>query len=219
MTYPNSTWIYPGLAQGLRRHLFDSSINDMAALSALLGFQDAYTRGHARRVAAYSRRIARRIGLSAETAETIRIGGLLHDIGKIAFSAELLNNTHEQLSEAMRAEIQRHPEIGGHFLKAINVSQPVIDCVRYHHERLDGSGYPFGLTAEDIPLTVRIVSVADCFDALTTDRSYQKKRITLEALAILESLGDETLPRELVTELIADVRANGLQDDPHLDSE
>jgi putative nucleotidyltransferase with HDIG domain len=219
MTYPNSTWVYPSLAQGLRRHLFDSSINDLAALSALLGFQDAYTHGHARRVAAYARRIARRIGLSAETAETIRIGGLLHDIGKIAFSSELLHNTHEQLSEAMRAEIQRHPEIGGHFLKAINVSQPVIDCVRYHHERLDGSGYPFGLTAEDIPLTVRIVSVADCFDALTTDRSYQKKRTTAEALAILESLGDETLPTELVTELIADVRANGLQDDRRPDSE
>jgi len=211
MTYPKSTWIYPGLNQKIRQSLYDSSICDLAALSVVLGLQDAYTRGHARRVAEYSQRIARRLGLPPESTQTIRIGGLLHDIGKIAFSPALLNNTQEELSEAMRAEIQRHPEIGVHFLKAIHVAQPVIDCVRYHHERLDGSGYPFGLKAGEIPLGARIISVADCFDALTTDRSYQKRRTTAEALAILESLGDEGLPPELVAELIVDVRENGLQ--------
>jgi HD-GYP domain-containing protein (c-di-GMP phosphodiesterase class II) len=87
----------------------------------------------------------------------------------------------------------------------------VIDCVRYHHERLDGSGYPFGLKADEIPLGARIISVADCFDALTTDRSYQKRRTTTEATEILERLGDENLPPELVSKLIIDVRENGLQ--------
>ena len=211
MTYPKSMWIYPGLNKRVRQSLYDSSIYDLAALSVVLGLQDAYTRGHARRVAEYSQRIARRLGLSPESTQTIRIGGLLHDIGKIAFSPALLNNTQEELSEDMRAEIQRHPEIGVHFLKAIHVAQPVIDCVRYHHERLDGSGYPFGLKAGEIPLEARIISVADCFDALTTDRSYQKRRTTAEALVILEGLGDEGLPPELVAELIVDVRENGLQ--------
>jgi putative nucleotidyltransferase with HDIG domain len=211
MTHPTSTWIYPGLNLRARQPIYDSSIGALATLSVVLGFQDSYTRGHARRVAAYSQRIAGRLGLSAESTQTVRIGGLLHDIGKIAFSPGLLTNTQKRLSEAMRAEIQRHPEIGVRFLEAIHVAQPVIECVRYHHERLDGSGYPFGLKAAEIPLGARIVSVADCFDALTTDRSYQKRRTTAEALAILEGLGDEGLLPELVTELIADVRSNGLQ--------
>jgi putative nucleotidyltransferase with HDIG domain len=211
MTHPTSTWIYPGLNLRARQPIYDSSIGALATLSVVLGFQDSYTRGHARRVAAYSQRIAGRLGLSAESTQTVRIGGLLHDIGKIAFSPGLLTNTQKRLSEAMRAEIQRHPEIGVRFLEAIHVAQPVIECVRYHHERLDGSGYPFGLKAAEIPLGARIVSVADCFDALTTDRSYQKRRTTAEALAILEGLGDEGLLPELITELIADVRSNGLQ--------
>jgi len=212
MTSPNPIWIYPGLKKRVRPAVDDSSMCNLVAISVMLAFQDAYTRGHARRVSAYSRRIAHRAGLAAETTETVRIGGLLHDIGKIAFSPELLNNTQEQLSAAMWSEIQRHPEIGGHFLKAMHVAEPVIDCVRYHHERLDGSGYPFGLKAGDIPLAARIISVADCFDALTTDRSYQKRRTTAEALTILERLGDESLPPEFVAGLIADVRENGLQE-------
>jgi len=205
-------WIYPGLNRGIRNSQYDSSICDLAALTVVLGFQDSYTRGHARRVAAYAERIAQRTGLSTEQVETIRIGGLLHDIGKIAFSPDLLSNKRERLSAAMRAEIQRHPEIGVRFLNAIHVAQPVIDCVRYHHERLDGSGYPFGLKADAIPLGARIISVADCFDALTTDRSYQKGRTTAEAVEIIKRLGDKNLPPELVTELICDIRENGLQE-------
>lgn len=211
MIHPNPVWIYSGLKRGIREVLYDSSLCDLAALSVALGFQDSYTRGHARRVAAYARRIAQRIGLNTEIAETIRIGGLLHDIGKIAFSAELLNNTHEKLSEAMRTEIQRHPEIGGRFLKSIKVADPVIDCVRYHHERQDGSGYPFGLKADEIPLGARIISVADCFDALSTDRSYQKGRTVTESIEIIRALGDENLPSEFVAQLIIEVRENGLQ--------
>lgn len=212
MAYMNPMWVYPGLSRSVGPPRHDAGIGDLATLGVVLRFQDAYTRDHARRVAAYSRRIAARLGLSAETTRALGLGGLLHDIGKVAFSPELLNNTRARLSPAMRAEIQRHPEIGGHFLKAIRVAQPVIDCVCYHHERLDGSGYPFGLKADEIPLGARIISVADCFDALTTDRSYQKRRTTTEALAILEGLGGASLPREFVAELILDVRANGLQE-------
>jgi putative nucleotidyltransferase with HDIG domain len=211
MTHRLPIWFYPGLQKGARRARYDSNICNLAALSFVLGFQDSYTQGHARRVAAYAQRICQRIGVPAEDEETIRIGGLLHDIGKIAFSPELLHNTDERLSTAMRAEIHKHPEIGVQFLKSIHVTEPVIDCVRHHHERLDGSGYPLGLRADEIPLGARIISVADCFDALTTDRSYQKSRTLAEALGVLRDLGGATLSSELVTELIGDVRERGLQ--------
>lgn len=211
MTVPHAIWIYPGFIKGIRPIRHDATICDLAALSVALGAQDAYTRGHALRVAAYAERMAQRLGLSSENVETVRLGGLLHDIGKIAFSPSLVNNTRERLSDAMRNEIRRHPEIGGQFLQDIHVTEPVIDCVRYHHERLDGSGYPFGLSADYIPMGARIVSVADCFDALTTDRSYQRGRTTAEALDILKGLGAENLSPELIAELIAEVRENGLQ--------
>jgi len=211
MTHPNTMWFYSGLNRGIRRVLYDTTICDLAALSVVLRFQDPYTRGHARRVGAYAQRIAQRIGLPTENVEMIRIGGLLHDIGKIAFSSQLLNNTQETLSTEMRSEIQKHPEIGARFLKAIQVAHPVLDCVRFHHERLDGSGYPLGLKADEIPVGARIISVADCFDALSTDRSYQKARTTTEAIDIIKNLGGASLPSELVAELIAEVRRNGLQ--------
>jgi putative nucleotidyltransferase with HDIG domain len=211
MTHPHTMWIYSGLNRGIRSVLYDSNFCDLAALSVVLGYQDPYTRGHARRVAAYAQRIAQRIGLPAEKVQMVRIGGLLHDIGKIAFSPELLSNTQETLSTEMRAEIQKHPEIGVRFLKAIQVAHPVLDCVRYHHERLDGSGYPLGLKADEIPLGARIISVADCFDALSTDRSYQKARTTAEAIDIINNLSGASLPSALVAQLIADVRKNGLQ--------
>jgi putative nucleotidyltransferase with HDIG domain len=161
-------------------------------------------------VAAYAARIAQRLGCSTKATETIRIGGLLHDIGKIAFSRNLLQNTRSQLSPDMRTEIRRHPEIGVGFLEAIHMADSVVDCVRYHHERLDGSGYPHGLKAGEIPLGARIISVADCFDALTTDRPYQKGRSPAEALRIMEELGGRDLSPELVKVLIEDVQQNGI---------
>jgi putative nucleotidyltransferase with HDIG domain len=161
-------------------------------------------------VAAYSERIAWSLGLGTEKAETVRLGGLLHDIGKIAFSAKLINNTEGQLSAAMRNEIRRHPEIGVQFLSGLQVADAVIDGVRYHHERLDGSGYPYGLKAGEIPLSAEIISVADCFDALTTDRSYQKGRHPEEALAILEQMAEEVFSPELVRVLVENVRQYGM---------
>jgi len=213
MSSPNGMLVYPSSFEGIQGIPHSAVPCDLAALSIALGLQDAYTQGHARRVAAYAERIALRIGLSAENAETISIGGLLHDIGKIAFSPRLLNNAEEQLSAAMRTEIRRHPEIGVHLLKALHVADAVIDGVRYHHERLDGSGYPYGLKAADIPLSAKIISVADCFDALTTDRSYQKGRRPAQALTMMEQMAGGILSPELVKELVKDIRKNGVR--PH----
>ncbi len=182
------------------------------ALILAIGSQDLYTRGHGFRVAAYAERIARRIGLSAQDTDTVRIGGLLHDIGKLALSPKLMTNTRTDLSAAMRAEIHRHPDIGRAFLEALNVAPPIVDCVHYHHERLDGAGYPVGLDADRIPIGAQIISVADCFDALTTDRPYQRRKRPSQALAILDTLAGSALNTELIRTLNQDMQENGLAD-------
>jgi putative nucleotidyltransferase with HDIG domain len=183
----------------------------LASLTLALRAQDLYTQGHGRRVAEYGEGVARGLGLGDEEIEIIRIGGLLHDIGKIAFSRELQSNRDEELTPAMRAEIRRHPQVGVNFLEAIHVAEPVIECVRFHHERLDGSGYPCGLKADEIPLTASIIGVADCFDALTTDRPYQKGRRPEQALTLMQQWAGRMFPPELVRLLVEDVRSSGVR--------
>lgn len=213
MISPHAILIYPGAINGIQGSREDSSatVCNLTSLTLAMGAQDFYTQGHVRRVAAYAERMAQRLGLSSEEIETIRLGGLLHDIGKIAFSHKLLKNRDAKLSRAMRAEIRRHPEIGGDFLKAIRVAEPVIECVRFHHERRDGSGYPHALRASQIPRAAAIVSVADCFDALTTDRSYQKGRGPAQAMSIMAHLAGAEFDPELIHVLVEDVRENGLR--------
>ena len=215
----NHKLVFPAAVTGIQE--FQQASTDafcnLAAITLAMDSQDAYTRGHGRRVASYAERIARRIGLSAEETETLRMGGLLHDIGKIAFSRDLLNNTRTRLSASMRAEIRRHPEIGREFLKVLNMPEPVIDCVHYHHERLDGTGYPRGLKADQIPLGAKIISVADCFDALTTDRPYQRGKRPVDALQTLKHLVGRNLCPELTRVFSVEIRENGLEQSLELD--
>jgi len=205
--------LYPGSFNEIqaRQQHSSSTACSLTSLILAMGAQDAYTQGHARRVADYAEDMAQRLGLAAEDVETIRIGSLLHDIGKIAFSLKLRSNRNTNLTPAMRAEIRRHPQIGVKFLKSIHVAEPVIDCVRYHHERLDGSGYPYGLKAAEIPLAARIIGVADCFDALTTDRCYQKGRRPAQALSLMQQWAGRKFSPELVRVLVEDVRKNGVR--------
>jgi putative nucleotidyltransferase with HDIG domain len=203
MTAQPALLAYPGALDDL------PLAGDPSAVALALGAQDPYTQGHGRRVADYAARIAARIGLGAEEQDLVRTGGLLHDIGKIGFSRKLLSNRNTRLTAGMRAEIRRHPEIGSALLKAIGVADPVVDCVRCHHERPDGSGYPFGLTAADIPRSAQIISVADCFDALTTDRPYQRGRQIEQALAIMGRMGPGVFPPALLGALVDEVRGNG----------
>ena len=209
MTAQPALLAYPGALDGVR---FDGLplAGDPAALALALSAQDPYTLGHCRRVADYAARIAGRLGLEAEEQELVRTGGLLHDIGKIGFSRRLLSNRNTRLTAGMRAEIRRHPEIGSALLKALGVADAVVDCVRCHHERPDGSGYPYGLKAECIPRSAQVISVADCFDALTTDRPYQRGRETGHALAIMRRNGPGTFPPELLSALVEEVRQNGV---------
>lgn len=134
--------------------------------------KDRYTHGHSDRVSAYSVLIGKKLGLSNEDLNTLKIGGLFHDIGKIGISdAILLKNG--KLTDAEYSEIKNHPVIGKNILSNAAIFENIIPIVLYHHERYDGKGYPYGLQDSSIPFLARIVSVADSFDAMTSRRSYR----------------------------------------------
>ena len=180
--------------------------------NAALGSKDRYTQGHANRVALYSFRLARRLGLSFEDAENIGIGGYLHDIGKLGLSDRIFSNRTTHLYGDMLNEVRRHPDMGVALLKGINGFAPVLDFVHLHHERLDGSGYPYGLTADEIPLGAKIIAVADCFDAITTDRPYQKGKTCEQAFDILRRMGGQELSQYIVDAFITEIEENGSLD-------
>jgi putative nucleotidyltransferase with HDIG domain len=192
----------------------ETQISKLTRIATVLGLKDPYTREHASRVAIYARRLAECIGLNATAVENIRLGGLLHDIGKIGLSTKILSNTHNPLSGDMLAEVRLHPLMGVAILNDFDLPVPVIDIVQYHHEKMDGSGYPFGLKGNQIPLGAKIIRVADCFDAITTDRPYQQRKSWIEALAILRRISGTDLSLELVKTFIVDIKENGLALNP-----
>ncbi|MGD2100022.1 MAG: HD domain-containing protein [Desulfobacterales bacterium] len=187
-----------------------TQIPQMPSITAVLGIKDPYTGEHGRRVAIYARRLAERIDLPPAAVESIRLGGLLHDIGKIGLSDRVLKNTHNGLPEDLLSEVRLHPLIGVALLRDSDIPAAVIDYVQYHHEKIDGSGYPLGLTNNQIPLGAKIIGVADCFDAITTDRPYQQRKSWIEAVAILRQLSGTDFDPQLVNAFIADVKEIGL---------
>jgi HD-GYP domain-containing protein (c-di-GMP phosphodiesterase class II) len=157
------------LIDGLRE-TFDASI---AAIATAIEARDGYTEAHCRRLAAFSTLVAERIGLPTEEIEGIRLGALLHDVGKIGIRDQILLKPG-RFSPEERAEMQRHPAIGTHIIGRITgLSQVTLDCVLRHHEWWNGSGYPGGLAGDAIPLGARIVAVVDVWDALSTARPYK----------------------------------------------
>lgn len=156
------------------------------SLARTIDAKDKYTEGHTERVSQYATFLAERLGLKDKTIEKIRIGALIHDIGKIGISLEILNKT-EELTEAENAQIRLHPELGYQICSPLKAMEDIGDIIRYHHEKLDGSGYPDGLKGEEISLEIRIVTIADIFDALTTDRPYRRALDPDQAIKILKA--------------------------------
>lgn len=136
--------------------------------------KDYYTRGHSDRVSYYAMQIGTSMNLPAEQLEMLKIGGIFHDIGKIGTTDDILLK-NARLDDSEYNEIKKHPVKGANILSAMSMFKDVVPLVRYHHERYDGRGYPDGLKGEDIPLLARITSVADAFDAMTSDRVYRTK--------------------------------------------
>jgi HD-GYP domain-containing protein (c-di-GMP phosphodiesterase class II) len=134
--------------------------------------RDAYTRGHSTRVGELSVRIGEHMGLRAEVLRALAQGGLLHDIGKIGVPDQILNKPGVLTAEE-REEIENHPAVGWEIVKQAPSLRGALAIVRYHHERVDGTGYPEGLEGDAIPVEARIAAVADVWDALTSDRAYR----------------------------------------------
>jgi putative nucleotidyltransferase with HDIG domain/PAS domain S-box-containing protein len=142
------------------------------ALASSIEFKDPYTAGHMQRVTRLSCAIAEEMGISKERIEGLRIAASIHDIGKIGVPAEILNKP-DKLTEAERMIVESHPKTGYDILKNINFPWPVADIVLQHHERMDGSGYPSGLSGDEILMESRIIGVADIVEALTSRRPHR----------------------------------------------
>lgn len=134
--------------------------------------KDTYTRGHSDRVSEYSVLLGKKLGLSEEDINTLRIGGLFHDIGKIGVPDSILLK-ESKLTDDEYSEIKNHPSIGAHILSNATIFKDVLPIVKHHHERYDGNGYPGKLKGEGIPYLARIAAIADSFDAMTSRRTYR----------------------------------------------
>jgi len=172
------------------------------ALAAALDARDPYTAGHSDRVSVLSVAIGRVLELSHDDIEVLRLGALLHDIGKIGVADEILRKP-APLTPREYDAIKQHPEFGARILRSIPFLARHIAIVELHHERPDGGGYPHGLRGGDIPLLARVVHVADAYDAITSARAYRAARSTEEALRELWRCSGTEYDAEIVGALVA----------------
>jgi len=167
----------------------------LASLVEVMELRDPYTAGHSRRVAAYSRTIANRLGMPEEQADIVEQAGRVHDIGKAGIDSAVLAKD-DALTPDEWEQMRQHPALGANVVSRFAAYRHGADIVRYHHEAWDGSGYPDGLAGEQIPLGSRIIAVADTFDALTTSRPYREGLSVDTAIEILErGAGSQWDPR------------------------
>ena len=177
------------------------------ALATTIDAKDKYTSGHSRRVAEYSKMLAAALGKDEKEQQEIYLFALLHDIGKIGIPDWIINK-QDKLTEEEYAEIKKHPQIGYEILKSISIMPNLKIGVRWHHERIDGSGYPDGLSGNDIPEYAKIISVADAYDAMTSNRSYRNSLPQAVVRAEIEkhigSQFDEKIAKKMIEIIDAD---------------
>ena len=165
------------------RQLF---IGTVKGLAAAIDGKDPYTRGHSERVSRFSVAIAQRMGINDDEVEKIRISALLHDVGKIGIDDNVLKKPAALTDEEYEL-MKKHPQKGYKIMSQIPAMKEFLPGMYMHHEMVDGKGYPQGLKGDEIPLMGKIVAVADTFDAMTTDRPYQKAMKFEDAVARIES--------------------------------
>ena len=168
-----------------------------ASLVNAIEAKDKYTLGHSERVADYSVQIAKKLNLSAEDIEDIRVAGMLHDVGKIGISDDILNKT-SRLTNSEFEEVKKHPAIGSWILNTLDLSESTMNAINYHHERFDGKGYPLGLKGKELSLSTQIVSLSDAYDAMTSDRPYRKAMTHEEAISELKKCSNTQFNPDLV---------------------
>ena len=181
------------------RALFLGSIQ---MLAGAVDEKDPYTRGHSDRVTRYSLMIGKELKLDAAFMETLRISAQLHDVGKIGIEDRILKKPGALTAEEFEV-MKTHTTKGANILRPVTQLAEMLPGIELHHEALDGRGYPYGLTGDQIPLLARVIAVADTFDALTTNRPYQHAHTPEEAFKIIQNLAGKRLDTETVAALIA----------------
>jgi len=174
----------------------------MRAVARMVDAVSPWTMGRSERVAAWAVELGRRLGLSRRDLRHLELGGLVHDIGKLGIPTAVLDKVGP-LTTAERDLIRSHPDLGVQRLAAIPGFAPLLPMVRHHHELLDGSGYPLGLKDDEIPLLVRILTVADVFDAMRSDRAYRPGLDTDALIGVLRSGSGSRFDARVVEVLLA----------------
>lgn len=180
-------------------------LSTVSAMANSIDARDPYTKGHSERVTSYAVMIAEELKLSADELERLRYAGLLHDIGKIRIRDHILHKPG-RLTDAEFTEMKKHPEYGVEIMEPVKAFQTILPAMLHHHERYDGRGYPHGLEGESIPLSARILCVADCFDAMTSDRPYRKGMPVADAVSELDKNKSTQFDPQLVDIFLALVK-------------
>jgi putative nucleotidyltransferase with HDIG domain len=188
------------------RRTFLSAIDSLART---LEERDPYTAGHSRRVREYALQLAQAIGLDEPTCRRLSLAAKLHDIGKVGVPECILNKPGRLTAEE-ETVVRTHPVTGERILRPIVRNRKVLEAIRGHHERLDGSGYPDGLRGSAVPLLARLVAIPDCFDALTTCRAYRQALTQSEALRVLREGAGWHFDTTLVQTFIEMIERKGM---------
>jgi len=180
-------------------------MDTLTSLALAVDAKDQFTQGHSQKVSAYAVLIAEALGLEAAQIEEIRLGGMLHDVGKVGILESILNKTGPLNPDEWEA-MKRHVEYGAKLLEPLRGTDEIRKMVAHHHEFFDGSGYPAGLSGNQIPLGARIIAVADAYDTITTERTYKKARTPDEAFGELGRCGSAQFDPQLVRVFISRLR-------------
>ena len=198
-TLATASWFFRALERGrARRAMLTDTIR---AIFHALDTRDPITGGHSERVAELSLRILERMDLDSEQREDIHLGALIHDIGKIGIPDAVLNK-RDRLDDEEFATIRSHPALGRDIMRAVALPRAAMDTLYHHHERLDGSGYPGGLSGDAVCLGARIVAVADVFDALHSDRPYRRGLPLADVRTYLEERAGTEFDADIVRILL-----------------
>ena len=169
----------------LNKRANQSLIEAISAFAKTIELKDHYTGEHVERTVHFATEIAREIGLSKEEVHSIRQAAILHDLGKVGISEKILRKPAKLTPKEFK-EIREHPLIGADIIRPIHMLHDILPFILYHHERWDGKGYPMGLKGEEIPIGARIISIADTWQALISNRPYRKAFASKEALEIMK---------------------------------
>jgi diguanylate cyclase (GGDEF)-like protein/putative nucleotidyltransferase with HDIG domain len=180
-------------------------MDTLTSLALAVDAKDQFTQGHSQKVSSYAVLIAEAIGLQGPEIEEVRLGAMLHDVGKVGIMESILNKNGPLNPDEWEA-MKRHVEYGGKLLEPLRGTENVRKMVAHHHEFFDGSGYPEGLTGNQIPLGARIIAIADAYDTITSERTYKKARTPEEAFQELGRCGNAQFDPELVRVFISRLR-------------